>query len=128
MQRPMAKPRTHPGVDIATPTSATTMERWTVMISWLIASPFLFLSLWDQREGVVCKHGVPSLTSHSLHISHGCSLCGPLWSAIGPSPHSPLGSDNVSLKPKLQSVWLCACGKGNAKLLQEQIHLKCENA
>lgn len=40
----MTKPCTHLGVDTAAPTPITTVGRWTVMISWLIANSFLFLS------------------------------------------------------------------------------------
>lgn len=36
-RQPITKPCAHARVD-------TTMERWTVMISWLIATSFLFLS------------------------------------------------------------------------------------
>ncbi len=106
-QPPMTKPRTRHRVDTAVQILVTTTaERQGVVISWLIANSFLLLSVSGiKEEGVVCKPGFPSPTSHSHHVSHGCSLCEPLRSAIGPSPHSPPGSDNVSLKPKLQSVW-----------------------
>lgn len=99
------------------------MERWTVMISWLIASSYLFLSLWDKREGVVYKQGGP--LPHSPQPAHITWLrlvrisvvCD--WSLAS---QLPLGVTTWAWNPSYRvygcvpDVSVRVCGKGNAKI------------
>lgn len=94
---------------------------------FMVNSQFLPLSVFSGiRKGgcTLYKRGVPSLTPHSLHISHGCSLCGPRRSVIGPSPHSSpwewqreeLETQATECVAVCPSVSMCVCQKGNVHI------------
>lgn len=88
---------------------------------FMVNCQFLPLSVFSgiKEEDVVYKRGVPILPTVSTH--HMASACADLWGLrLVPRLTAPHESNNVSLKPKLQSVHkcvhACACQKGNAKI------------
>lgn len=77
--------------------------------NFMLNCQFLPLSVFSgiKEEDVVYKQGVPILPTVSTH--HMAPACADLWGLrLVPHLTAPHESNNVSLKSKLLSAWLCA--------------------
>lgn len=86
----------------------TIMERWTVMISWLIAKSFLFLSSLGWKGRMLCLKGAFLYSPQFPHITWPELVRTSEALRLVPQFTTPHGNNNVSWEAKPRRVWQCA--------------------